>query len=377
MARPLRWIVLSAAALLAAAWLWPVNTTPTHSHDPSAHAAGPLERASVAWIGHSLINARAPKIEGARNAIELVGEFARAQGLAYEAFDHTLWGTSLSVLWRGAAHARERSAPEMRAQREALFACSSPPDVLVLTEGVPLAGSLRFEHSAYYLQQFALAALERNPQARIYLYECWANFQALERNNFIGPPSVYDWRAQLASDRRLWDELADTAATVPLPPPGWRWRFERWFGSAAPLRAPSAPIFLVPIGSVFRRLALTPPARRIQFRGRPLELSDLFTNPYLAWPSDWPLAAPLSRAEEDKRLATLPRREAADAPDDIHPSDLGVYIASLTSFATLYRRSPVGLPNHVDGLAEADARALQEFVWELVRSDPRSGVRAD
>ena len=59
--------------------------------------------------------------------------------------------------------------------------------------------------------------------------------------------------------------------------------------------------------------------------------------------------------------------------DDIHPSDLGVYFATLVSFATLYRQTPVGL-SAPPGLDEATARGLQELVWELVLNEPRTGV---
>jgi len=68
--------------------------------------------------------------------------------------------------------------------------------------------------------------------------------------------------------------------------------------------------------------------------------------------------------------------------DDIHLSDLGLYLVALTHYAVLYRQSPVGLPHalsRADGTpADAPgpdaARLMQEVVWATVTGYPRSGV---
>lgn len=65
--------------------------------------------------------------------------------------------------------------------------------------------------------------------------------------------------------------------------------------------------------------------------------------------------------------------------DDIHLSDLGVYLVALTHYAALYHRSPVGLPfalSLADGSAadapSADlALTMQEVVWDTVQTFPR------
>jgi hypothetical protein len=69
--------------------------------------------------------------------------------------------------------------------------------------------------------------------------------------------------------------------------------------------------------------------------------------------------------------------------DDIHFNDYGAYLIALTHYAVLYQKSPVGLPyalQRADGTA-ADAvgpeaaRLMQETVWDVVTSLPRTGVR--
>jgi hypothetical protein len=69
--------------------------------------------------------------------------------------------------------------------------------------------------------------------------------------------------------------------------------------------------------------------------------------------------------------------------DGIHFNDYGAYLMALTHYAVLYQKSPVGLPHqllHMDGTLADDpgaaaARLMQETVWDVVTSLPRTGVR--
>lgn len=87
------------------------------------------------------------------------------------------------------------------------------------------------------------------------------------------------------------------------------------------------------------------------------------------------------RAAEAGKLPGIPDR-AAFFSDDIHLNDLGTWLIAMTHFATLYHRSPAGLPARLlraDGVAAtppADdaARALQEVVWQVVTGYRASGV---
>jgi hypothetical protein len=68
--------------------------------------------------------------------------------------------------------------------------------------------------------------------------------------------------------------------------------------------------------------------------------------------------------------------------DTIHLNDLGNYVIALTHYATLYHRSPVGLPHDLkraDGTAmqaiDAEAASIiQQVVWDVVTRYPATGV---
>ena len=54
------------------------------------------------------------------------------------------------------------------------------------------------------------------------------------------------------------------------------------------------------------------------------------------------------------------------APDKRHPSLAGTYLAACTVYASLFRKSPVGL-KYLAGLDEATATHLQSVAWETVQ----------
>ncbi|MDR3561866.1 MAG: hypothetical protein P4N59_10595 [Negativicutes bacterium] len=53
-------------------------------------------------------------------------------------------------------------------------------------------------------------------------------------------------------------------------------------------------------------------------------------------------------------------------PDKRHPSLAGTYLGAATVYATLFKKSPVGL-NYTAGLDESVARHLQEVAWDTVQ----------
>lgn len=60
------------------------------------------------------------------------------------------------------------------------------------------------------------------------------------------------------------------------------------------------------------------------------------------------------------------------AADKRHPSLAGSYLAALATYATLFRKSPVGLA-YTGGLDPAVARHLQEVAWETVQAYQQPG----
>jgi hypothetical protein len=341
---------------------------------------GPRDSLRVYWVGHSLMEAQVDTSVGKLRLLEMVGLMAKAQGLAYAMGDHTLWGAPLSLQWRGRPHSHDRSVPE-RAERRRLFEAQAESyDAIVLTETIPISAAMKYEYSSYYLQQFYCTLMEANPAARVYLYESWPHLQALSPHGNYPSPHRYDWRERTLQDRRFWERLADEASTATIPKPGWLSRLTTFLGSSAPDCKSTAPIFIVPVGTAMVELydRLQQPRPEDDFSlpdGRRLAFADLFGNPYIDWPTNWPLNAQTARAVDEKAVITgLTLRNPDATPDDIHPSQVGVYFAALVHFATLYRRSPVGLPAFSD-IGEALAGTLQSIAWEIVSNDERTGVK--
>ncbi|WP_299411823.1 hypothetical protein [uncultured Sulfitobacter sp.] len=191
-------------------------------------------------------------------------------------------------------------------------------DAVVLTEMVELTDAIKYHDSPEYLANWATLARRARPDARLYLYETWHN---------TDDPA--GWLARMDTDfDALWlNRLALPAAVQS-----------------------GAPIHIIPGGQV--------------------------------------LAAVVRAAEGQGGIGNLTSRDALlartpeGAVDTIHLGDLGAYLIALTHYATLYHRSPVGLPlalQRADGTAadapDAAAGALmQEIVWDVVRATPYSGV---
>ena len=192
-------------------------------------------------------------------------------------------------------------------------------DAVVLTEMVELKDALKYHDSAEYLANWALLARTGNPNARLYLYETWHN----------------------TDDPAGWLERIDVD-------------FEAlWLNRLALIAALQidAPIHVIPGGQVLARYV-----RAIEAAGGIGNIKD--------------------------RDALFARTSDGEA-DTIHLNDLGTYLIALTHYATLYHRSPVGLPRallRADGDAaqapDAEAAALmQNIVWqEVQRTSFYSGV---
>jgi hypothetical protein len=364
------------AAALAAIVLWQPDQTarPLKAWSPSVNP--PANSLRVLWVGHSLMNARDPHAKPSRNLPETVSVFAAVKKLGNEAVEHMLFGSPLSLLWRGSPHGFSRPEPQMRVQREAIIANAKTIDAVVMTEVLAVRVALKTEHSAYYAQMFACGIRRANPSARVYVYETWSHLNASNVETGYGPQSTFNWSRRMAEDRHYTEQLADLAATGTVPAPGLLARVSQLLRQPAPCEN-SGPILIVPVGSVFRELDSLFQHEHLEYQGRRITTGDLFANAYTTWPAGWPLAKPLEKRQETATLSKLPLRYPQEPLDDIHPSELGVYVSSLVHFATLYGRTPEGLPNLVSGLPDDVAHRLARIVWEKVRHDPRTGVKAD
>jgi hypothetical protein len=193
-------------------------------------------------------------------------------------------------------------------------------DALVMTEMVELRDAIRYHESPAYLARWATAARTARPDVRLYLYETWHN---------TDDPA--GWLSRIDDDfDALW------MRQVALP-------------AAARIRAP---VHVIPAGQVMAAFV-----RAVEARGGVGNVAG---------------------------RGGLMARTTDGAVDTIHLGDLGAYLVALAHYATLYHRSPVGLPlalMRADGTAaqapDAAAGALmQTTVWDVVRANPYSGVGA-
>jgi len=372
--------------------------------DWEAAAAGPADELDVYWVGHSLFNHRDPTVEGAPHLMEEVGRLAEEAGLEYGSFDHTLYGITLSLAVRGKAHSYGRREMELASRMEELTTSGDDYDALVLTDGIPIRNAEHPEHSAYYAMRLYCELKRANPDARAYLYEGPVHLQASDPEGGFEPRDEFSWTAWMEGDREVWERIADRAATGNVPTPGLGPRLRAILGKARENGCESAgPMFLIPTATVYVHLAerLTDPGAGDVFElegGERLTVAHLFQNPYVDWPEDWPLP-PYEGPDVDEEsvIEGLTKRHPEDDYDDVHPSRIGNYVAGLTAYAVLYRRSPVldppvpsddpdaALPDDpghaiveadaaATGLSPATVRTLRRLVWDVVRTDPRTGI---
>jgi len=326
-----------------------------------AHKLGPKSSLSVVWVGHSLIEHKVESSWGRVDLMSLVGKFAQSRGLTYAMRDHTLWGSPMSALWRGRPHGFIRDASEMVAKREDLERTAGRYDTIVLTEGVPVSKALKVEFSAYYLRRFYCTMLKANPATRVYLYEAWISYQDYPETKKLRPD--FDWRTQIKKERESWDALADAARQPEVEAPHWLSRFG-WRSVSDGGCMNEDPIYTVPVGSTWlaldARLSSPKPGDHFVWPdGTPFKMTDLVENPLV-----------------EAADGTLALRDPEKPLDDIHATFVGIYLAGLVNFATLYRQTPVGLPVPSE-LGDGLAGTLQCIAWETVRSDPRSGVKGE
>jgi hypothetical protein len=368
-----------AVLLLAVVVYFPAGNEARSDQKGSSSAAehqgvrlGPKSTLSVLWVGHSLIENKAVSSWGAVDLMTLVGRFAASRKLSYAMTDHTLFGSPLSALWRGKPHSFSRDASAMISKREDFERDASRYDAIVLTEAIPLAGTMRYEFSAYYLRRFYCTVLKANPQARVYLYQTWVAFQGSHLGGDAISSGGFDWRAAMKADRIHWEALSDAARKAAVDAPHWL----GWLGWPSVSDGGCTiedPIYWVPVGNALlaldERVSASAPGEPLRWPdGKPFQMSDMVANPWVA---------SQSASESDAKAAAAARpRDPSKPMDDIHPSFAGVYFSALVHFATLYRQSPLDLP-YPSELGGELARALQCVAWKAVLDDTRTGVSGE
>jgi hypothetical protein len=263
-------------------------------------------------LGHSLVG---------RDMPAMLAQLA-PEGHAYES--QLGWGTSLKEHWRGGDAINgfdvENAHPRYRDAKEAIT--SGEYDAIVLTEMVELNDAIRYHESADHLHRWADLIRASDPTVRIYLYETWHR---------LDDPD--GWLERLDKDLpELWE------GKLVLP-------------ELARASDGMRPVYIIPAGQVMAAFV-----REVEATGGIGEIQD---------------------------REGLFARDEAGALDTIHINDLGAYLVALTHYAVLYQRSPVGLPhqlNRADGTPASApsaevARLMQKVVWDIVRTQGKTGVQ--
>lgn len=264
----------------------------------------------VFHLGHSLVNRDMPIM------------LEQLSGAGHDHRSQLGWGTTLKSHWEPdipiVGFEQENAHPRYQDALEAIR--SGAFDALVLTEMVEIRDSIKYFEASKYLRLWAREARNRRPDTRVYLYETWHQLDDAE-----------GWLERLDKDlARYWEAGLLSKGMA--------------HGDTG------GPIHVIPAGQVFARFV-----RRVEDQGG------------------------LPGIASRKDLFAL---NADGTQDNIHANDLGNYLVALTHYATLYHRSPVGLPHRLkradgsDAVApqEATARVMQEVVWEVVTTYPKTGV---
>jgi hypothetical protein len=153
-------------------------------------APAPPEALSVLHLGHSLIG---------RDMPEMLMQLSEAP---YTYSSQLGWGAFLKAHWDPDTPINgfetENDHPRFRAGHEAV--ASGEYNVLVLTEAVEIRDSIKYMDSPQMLHNWAQAAWDSNPGARVYLYETWHNLDDPEGwlNRLDRDLGLY-WEGQILS----------------------------------------------------------------------------------------------------------------------------------------------------------------------------------
>jgi len=317
----------------------------------------------VYWVGHSLMSAKDHGDPQARSLLELIEPLAESEGNDYSFYKHTTPGAPIGWNW-GVAD----SWGGIESLIAPLIDDSDPEygsfDAIVVTEGVNINSSYEWWASSFYARKFYNAALNANPNARLFLYESWHHYNGSDDNfrSYYGPQASYDWFEDMKESHQTWvnilEEAADPNKTAVVENYAFQGEGEDP-GNGEDLLE----VYLIPTGKVLvailERLAAKNPGDNWHYadgvHGDTLTPEDFWVNPLLNFPED------LSTTAHGGNL------------DDIHPSDVLIYLNALTHYAVLYRKNPANLPA-LQSVPANVADIFKEVVWQVVTNDPHTGL---
>lgn len=323
-----------------------------------------FDEAKVYWVGHSLISAKDWNDNKAMNLIEQMEFMANAEGKEYAYHKHTIPGAPIGWNW-GVSSSWAQVEPLIAPLTNSAHAEYGTFDAIVVTEGVNIQSSYDYWSSSFYARKFYNAAKRANPSCRLFLYESWHHFNASDFQNYYGPQESFNWIAYMKQVRPTWEailnEAADPAKTAEVSDYTYQGSGEDPGNGDDMLE-----INIIPTGKVFvavmERLLENRPEDDWSFEGAVHngELSgvDFFVNPLIDFPND------LSTTVQSGDL------------DDIHPSQILIYLNSLTHYAVIYQKNPKDIPTTAY-VPENIATIFKTVVWDVVTNDPLTGVEGE
>lgn len=246
---------------------------------------------------------------------------AQLAGRGHDYASQLGWGSSLMDHWEPTIEIQGFREENARPRFRAAYPAisSGDYDAVILTEMVELRDAIRWHNSSRYLHLWANLARVAREDTQVYLYETWH------------PLTDPDWLVRLDNDLdTLWER--------------------RLLGPDLVATKGRRPVHVIPAGQVLAAFV-----RKVEEAGGIDNIHD--------------------------RTALFARDDKGDL-DSIHLNDLGNYLVALVHYATLYHRSPVGLPHELlraDGTPATApgpqaAQVMQETAWEIVTSYEKTGV---
>ncbi len=257
--------------------------------------------ADVLFVGHSLVSPNLPPM--LEQALIEMGTPATVEA-------QIINGAPLSYNWD---HSAEAEGVDARVRL-----ADQGTDVLILTEAQPLASHVKWSDTANTIARFATLASQKNPDARVFVYETWPSLRSgaaiVDGAETDADPDITTaWRERLTRDLPLWEQVARDASTLS-----------------------GVAISVIPVGQAMGALADDIAAGKIAGFDK---IEDLFA-------------------------------------DDIHPNGKGFYFVAMVQAAMITGKSPEGLPAKItrswlsrdDVLTDEQAQALQRVAWSTVQA---------
>jgi len=320
----------------------------------------------VYWVGHSLISHTDYMQFGTKNLIGVFAELCDSAEVSNENYQHTTPGAPLGWNWGANPDAWSSSRYLIDPLINASHGDYGTYSDMVITEGVNIEASYEFWQSSFYARKFFNAAKNANLNTGLYLYESWHHYNAADSeylDYYGGNRQSFDWMSYQDTALKTWEKIADQAADPSKTQAAPDYSFQGT-GTDPGNGSGMLDIKIIPCGQVLKgvlqRLAEGRSADDWTYSlghdGSTLKDVDFFQNALVNFPSD------------------LSTRVYPSLPvDDIHASNILIYLNALTHFAVINNTNPAELPA-LNGVPENIASIFKEVVWEVVTQYPRTGV---